>query len=155
LRPVLLDDAVADTIERLRGSLGGRPVEVDVPLDLPPVLVDEVYLDAILSNLLDNARKHTPADARIRVVACPAGGSVRLQVEDGGSGVADEALPRLFDKFYRAPPAGVTHSRGIGVGLSIVRGLAEAMGGRVSAERSSLGGLAVLVDLPATLPAAP
>lgn len=154
LHPVLLDDAVADNIERLRHSLEGRHVAVEIPEDLPPVLVDEVYLDAILSNLLDNARKYSPAGAPIRIAACRADSSVRLQVEDGGAGVEDAALPRLFEKFFRAQVPGGGPTRGSGIGLAIVRGMAEAMGGRVSAERSSLGGLAVNVELPATAPAA-
>jgi len=67
--------------------------------------------------------------------------------------VPDEALGRIFDKFYRVVPAVGGSRRGSGIGLAIVRGLAEAMGGTVTAERSALGGLAVVVDLPATAPA--
>jgi two-component system sensor histidine kinase KdpD len=155
LRPVLLDDAVADTVERLRGSLDGRDVTLDVPEDLPPVVVDEVYLDAIVANLVDNARKYSPPEAPIRVAACRAEAMVRLQVEDGGAGVPDELLPRLFEKFFRAPSTGRAASRGSGIGLAIVRGLTDAMGGRVSVQRSTLGGLAVNVDLPATDPVRP
>jgi len=169
LHPVLLDDAVADTVDRLRSSFGGRVVQVEVPQDLPPVLVDEVYLDAILSNLLDNAIKYSPDDGPVRVSACrppeqgdaaaaPAessGDRVRLVVEDAGPGVSDDALTRIFEKFYRAPSTGGGSRRGSGIGLAIVRGLTEAMGGTVVATRSSLGGLAVSVELPATSPVAP
>jgi two-component system sensor histidine kinase KdpD len=187
LRPVLLDDAVADTVERLRSSFAGRDVQIDVPQELPPVLVDEVYLDAILSNLLDNALKYSPDDTPVRVSACrPPNGAglaqgaaaaglaqagaaepkpddgrpVRLVVEDAGPGVPDEALVRIFEKFYRAAPvaAGLSAGgsrRGSGIGLAIVRGLTEAMGGKVVAARSPLGGLAVSVDLAATAPAGP
>jgi two-component system sensor histidine kinase KdpD len=167
LRPVLLDDAVADTIDRLATSLAGREVQVDVPQDLPPVLVDDVYLDAILSNLLDNAVKHSPEGTQIRVNACrspaqptaasDAGRSdeapVRLVIEDAGPGVPDEALGRIFEKFYRVGPAIGGSRRGSGIGLAIVRGLTESMGGSVTARRSALGGLAVVLDLPATAPA--
>ena len=156
LHPVLLDDAVADTIDRMRSSLAGRDLEVDIPLDLPPVLVDDVYLDAALSNLLDNARKHSPEGAPIRISACQpaADGPVRLVVEDGGAGVPEEALGRIFEKFYRALPTAGGSRRGSGIGLAIVRGLIESMGGVASADRSVLGGLAVTLDLPATAPAA-
>lgn len=156
LHPVLLDDAVADAIERMRTTLAGRDIQLDIPLDLPPVLVDEVYLDAVLSNLLDNARKYSPDDARIRITACQpaADGPVRLVVEDGGPGVPDAALGRIFEKFYRGVPMSGGTRRGSGIGLAIVRGLIEAMGGAVAAERSGLGGLAVTIDLPATTPAA-
>jgi two-component system sensor histidine kinase KdpD len=156
LHPVLLDDAVADAVERMGSTLAGRDLEVEVPLDLPPVLVDDVYLDAVLSNLLDNARKYSPDGASIRVSAClpVPDGPVRLVVEDGGPGVPEESLARIFEKFYRVAPAAGGSRRGSGIGLAIVRGLVESMGGAVSAERSALGGLAVTIDLPATAPAA-
>lgn len=156
VHPVLLDDAVADTVDRLGSLLAGRDVRIDIPQDLPPVLVDEVHLDAVLSNLLDNALKYSPGDSPIRISACqaPDGGMVRLVVEDGGSGVPDEALGRLFEKFYRIAPAVAPSRRGSGIGLAIVRGLTEAMDGTVTADRSSLGGLAVTIELPTTAPAA-
>jgi two-component system sensor histidine kinase KdpD len=155
LRAVLLDDAVADTVERLRIPLAGRDIRVDIPQDLPPVLVDDVFLDAIVTNLLDNAAKYSPPTAPLRLSACRVAepgaedGRIRLLVEDGGPGVPDEALGRLFEKFYRATPAPEGARRGSGIGLAIVRGLTEAIGGTVVAERSVLGGLAVAVELPA------
>jgi two-component system sensor histidine kinase KdpD len=155
LHPVLLDDAIADTVDRLGGMLGERVVEVEIPQALPPVLVDEVYLDAIVANLLDNANKYSPESAAIRVSACeaPDGARVRLVIEDAGPGVPDEAIARLFEKFYRVGQAGSGIRRGSGIGLAIVRGLTEAMGGAVQAERSTLGGLAVTVELTPTAPA--
>ncbi len=155
LHPVLLDDAVADTVDRLRSTLGTRDVTVDVPQDLPPVLVDEVYLDAVVANLLDNAVKYSSDDAPVRVSASqsPDGLRIRLVIEDAGPGVPDEAVGRLFEKFYRAGQARAGQRRGSGIGLAIVRGLTEAMGGVVDAGRSSLGGLAVTVELLPTAPA--
>ena len=90
---------------------------------------------------------------------------VRLTVEDSGPGVPEEALPRLFEKFYRPPrpPAAAGRAAaaagarsGTGIGLAVVRGLVEAQGGTVRARRSRLGGLAIDLDLPAasTEPAA-
>ena len=159
LHPVLLDDAVADTVDRLQSSFGGREVRVEVPQDLPPVLVDEVYLDAILSNLLDNAIKYSPDGGPVRISACrptePADPTIRLVIEDAGPGVPDDAVTRIFEKFYRAGSVAAGSRRGSGIGLAIVRGLTEAMGGTAVASRSSLGGLAVSVDLPATAPIAP
>jgi two-component system sensor histidine kinase KdpD len=152
LHPVLLDDAVADTVDRLRSVLEGRDVQLEVPSDLPPVLVDEVYLDAVLANLLDNAHKYSQADATIRVSACQAPDKARVQlvIEDAGPGVPDDAAGRLFEKFYRVPPPSGGSRRGSGIGLAIVRGLTEAMGGTVIAGRSPLGGLAVTVELQPT-----
>ena len=62
-----------------------------------------------------------------------------------------ETLPRLFDKFYRVPGAHRSSRSGTGIGLAVVRGLVEAMGGRVAARRSELGGLALELDLPVAL----
>ena len=77
-------------------------------------------------------------------------------IEDDGAGVPDEALPRLFDKFYRVPRLAEGSRRGTGTGLSVVRGLAEAMGGHVTARKADAGGLAIVLDLPtAPAPVAP
>jgi signal transduction histidine kinase len=73
---------------------------------------------------------------------------VRITVEDGGPGVADVSIPRLFEKFYRVPAAGRSRAPGTGIGLAVVRGVVAAMEGRVTARKSVLGGLAVDVDLP-------
>ena len=159
LRPVLLDDAIADTVGRLRTSLTGRDVQVSIPEDLPPALVDEVFLDAVVPNILDNALKYTDGTAPIRVSACEptTPGDVLLVIEDGGPGVPPEAQDRIFEKFYRVATSGTAtrtaSRRGSGIGLAITRGLVEAMGGSVEAGRSDLGGLAVTIRLRATTPA--
>jgi two-component system, OmpR family, sensor histidine kinase KdpD len=145
-----LRDVVEATVPRVRPVLGGRPLEIAIG-DLPPVEVDAVFFDRILVNLLENTARHTPPDAPIRISghASDGGRTVRLTVEDGGPGVAAEALPRLFEKFYRAPGPAARAKSGTGIGLSVVRGLAEAMGGTVAARRGELGGLAVDVELAA------
>lgn len=114
---------------------------------LPPVRADAVQFDEILTNLLENAAEYAPlAPIRVDATAC-ADGRVRVRVEDGGPGVPPEAEARLFEKFYRVPRPGEGSRRGLGIGLGIVRGLAEAMGGEATAGRSELGGLAVDVFL--------
>ena len=142
-----LDDALTQAIARVRPRLGGRRLELEIG---PAVVrVDAVFLDAAVANVLDNAIKYTPADACIRVAtAIPDGSTVRLTIEDSGDGVAEEALPHLFDKFYRAPGARGGSRGGLGIGLAVVRGLMEATGGRVTARRSGIGGLAIDIDLP-------
>jgi two-component system sensor histidine kinase KdpD len=143
-----LDDLVGRTVDRLRPRLAGRPLEV--LLEAPPVDVDPVFLDEAVTNILENALKYTADGTALRVSAREIDDDViRLTIEDAGEGVPDAALSRLFQKFYRVP-GGQRHSRsGTGIGLAVVQGLVEAMGGRVSARRSELGGLAIDVDLPA------
>jgi signal transduction histidine kinase len=127
-----------------------RTVEVDLPAETV-VRADPILLEQALVNLLDNARRHGGPDVRIRVTATAAvAGRVGITVDDSGPGVPDAALPRLFDKFYRSEtrrPGG----SGTGIGLAVVRGFVEAMGGSVSARRGALGGLAIDVTLPAAV----
>jgi two-component system sensor histidine kinase KdpD len=148
LRPHVLADLVEATVDRLRPLLAPRSVEVAVPPDLALVAVDEVYVDQVLTNLLENAGRYTPPESRIRVAAVQDRDRVALTVEDDGPGVPDESLPRLFEKFYRVPRAREGSRRGTGVGMAVARGLVEAMGGDIRAGRSDLGGLAVTVRLP-------
>ena len=147
-KPIALDEAVADTIDRL-GTDRDRPVEIDVAASLGPVRADEVHLNAVLTNLLENVVAHTPPGTPIRVSATAAeAGFVRMTVEDAGPGVPDGHLERIFEKFERGPGS----ARGSGIGLAVVRGLVEAGGGRVRARASELGGLAIDVDLAAARP---
>ena len=144
-----LDDLVRPTIERLRQRLGSRRVEIAI--EAPPVEVDPVFLDDAVTNVLENAVKYAGPDAPIRISArlLPDAPFVRLTVEDGGPGVPEEALGRLFEKFYRVPGGPRGSRAGTGIGLAVVQGLVEATGGRCAARRSDLGGLAVDLDLPA------
>ena len=158
LEVFLLEDLVRATVERMAGQLDGRTVTFSMPPDLPPVAVDAIFIDQVVTNLLENAIRHTLPDVPIRVLgAVTPAGTVRLCVEDGGPGVPAAALDRVFDKFYRVPETRERSRRGGGLGLAVVRGFVEAMGGRVTARASDLGGLAVDVDLQAvpaaTLPA--
>ena len=143
-----LDDVVGQALERLRPRLVGRTVEVS--LEAPPVKVDPILLDEAVTNVVENAMKHTPSGTTVRVCAGERDdGRIRLTVEDAGAGVPADALPRLFDKFYRVPGRDRGSRAGTGIGLAVVRGLTEVMGGQVSARPSDLGGLAIDFYLPA------
>jgi two-component system sensor histidine kinase KdpD len=150
-----LEDLVGRTLDRLRTRLGGRPL--DVSLSAPPVDVDPVFLDEALTNAIENAIKYTPPGTAIRITADqkPGEAHVRLSVEDAGHGVPDEALPKIFDKFYRVPGTAGGSRSGTGIGLAVARGLVEAMGGHVTARRGELGGLAIDIDLPVAAVAVP
>lgn len=143
-----LEDLVMRTLDRFRARLADRPIEL--VLNAPAVDVDPVFLDAAVTNAIENAIKYTSPDTPLRLAASdPAtDGFVRLTIEDAGTGVPDSALPLLFDKFYRVPGRPAQSRAGTGIGLAVARGLVEAMGGRVAARRSTLGGLAIDLDLP-------
>jgi two-component system sensor histidine kinase KdpD len=153
-QPFVLADLVGYAVDRLQPQLDGRSVSVDVPADLPLVLVDPVHLDQALENLVENAVRHTPATAPIHVAArADEDGRVVLVIEDGGPGVRDELLPRLFERFFRIVPPREGSRRGTGIGLTVVRGLVESSGGSVTARRSELGGLAIDIVLAVEQPA--
>ena len=148
-QPFVLADLVADSLDRRRPLLDGRELSVDIPPELPPVLVDSVYVDQALGNVLENAVRHTPPAAPIAITAGESDGGVALVVEDGGPGVTDDALPHIFERFFRVAARREASRRGTGIGLTVVRGLIEASGGTVVARRSErLGGLAVEMRLP-------
>jgi signal transduction histidine kinase len=103
----------------------------------------------ILTNVLDNAARYTPAGGTVRVRTAREGGMVRIDVSDTGPGIAAEHLTRIFERFYRVDPARSRELGGTGLGLAIVKHLAEAHGGRVEA-LSTLGhGTTIRIFLPA------
>jgi two-component system sensor histidine kinase KdpD len=153
LRPetelIPVDELVQAAVRRATPALGERTVTVDVPESLPPLEVDPVFADQVLANLLENIARHTPADAQARIVGSTSNsGNVRLSVEDGGPGVPEGVRGQVFDAFFRLP-ASPSSRLGSGLGLAVVRGLVDAMGGTAVARESELGGLAIDVDLPA------
>lgn len=98
---------------------------------------DPDALDRVVKNLLSNAVKYSPRGGEVSVTACPAPdqpGMVELAVEDDGVGIPADQLPRIFDKYVRIPHPETTTARGLGLGLSMVKALAEAHGGRVEVD---------------------
>jgi two-component system sensor histidine kinase KdpD len=154
LEPCDLDDLLRQVAKRV-GAATTKPLLVEVPDSLPPVLADQLYLSQVLANLLENAVRHGGDAIRVSASSMPAG-LVEVSVEDDGPGVPKSALPHLFEKFYQAGPAGEGKRRGMGIGMTVVEGLTRAMGGEVAACRSELGGLRVDVRLRAApMPAEP
>jgi two-component system sensor histidine kinase KdpD len=107
-------------------------VTVSVPDDTPPVLVDAVQVRQILSNLIDNALKFSPASTPVTVRVTRTRKEVIVRVIDQGRGLPDSELEHVFEPFYRGAPA--QYKTGIGLGLAIARGFAEANGGRLCDE---------------------
>ncbi len=144
-----VEGVVRPVLERLAPLLADRPLEVSIPDDLPPLAGDAVFMDQCVANLIENVIGHTPPGTALAIRArANATGGIELVVEDEGPGVDPDVARHLFDRFYRAGRPGRAGA-GMGIGLSIVRGLTEAMGGTVSARRGANGGLAMHVILPA------
>ncbi len=131
-----------------------------LPSDVPAVYADPTALRQVLSNLVDNALRHTPSGS-VTISARHEDDGVLLCVRDTGVGIPAEHLPRIFERFYRVDAARSRHEGGTGLGLAIVKHMVEAHGGRVRAESSAAGGTTVSVlfpgntDVATTTPAAP
>ena len=142
LRPVAIDEVAPVAAGGLDDSLR---LEMAVPDGFPLVLADPGLLERVLANLFTNALRYSPAGRPPELHAVLDGGTVRLEVADHGPGVPDELKERIFEPFERV---GDRHP-GVGLGLAVARGFAEAMGGRIGAFDTPGGGLTVRVTLPA------
>jgi len=131
-----------------RAAIKSVTLDVAIASDAPSASVDPDALRQILTNLFDNALRHTPAAGRITVRAVRTGAAITLSVTDTGSGIAAEHLPRIFERFYRADPGRARADGGTGLGLAIVKHLTEAHGGRVEAESTLGQGTTIRITLP-------
>jgi signal transduction histidine kinase len=122
--------AAAEAAARAAGLAGDARLRLDVDPTCE-VTADPLRLCQVLTNLLTNASRYTPADGVIRITARRDGGEVRVEVIDTGSGLTREQLPLVFERFYRTDPARQRETGGSGLGLAIVKGLVEAQGGHV------------------------
>ena len=115
------------------------------------VLADPIYFHSILTNLLDNSAKYKDkATGQVTITGAVEGQDFCLTVDDDGPGVPPEALPRLFDVFYRNDPARKNPDQGSGLGLAIVAKSMERMGGTIRAENRPQGGLRMVLHIPCT-----
>jgi two-component system sensor histidine kinase KdpD len=151
LDPRLVETALADVtgpVVRLARSKSSQPIEVDVPDDLPTVLVDPVRLDQVLTNLLDNARRYAGGRG-VAVRGREVDGRVEVRVVDHGPGIPEAERERVFDQFYRLRQGGRTPPDGTGMGLAISKGIVEALGGSIRVEATPGGGATFVVSLAA------
>lgn len=143
-----LGELVETVVRRGRSGVGEHLVEVSIPDDLP-VMVDALFFDQALTNVYENALGHSSPGARIVIRAArrPTEPKVELVVEDSGPGMTGATLEHVFDKFYRGRGVETGSRHGLGIGLTVARGLTEAMGATISAGAGELGGLAVTFRL--------
>jgi heavy metal sensor kinase len=150
-----LSSVVSDIVEQFQIPAEGARVLLSA--DLPPECaaeVDRVQIERMLSNLLSNALKFTPAGGRVHVaLRCPPD-AISLEVEDTGCGIAEEYIPHIFERFYRVPAAVTCTNQepGLGLGLSFVAWIAKAHGGTIHVESTPGRGTRFTISLPSTPP---
>jgi two-component system sensor histidine kinase KdpD len=142
---------IDDVIGRMQPILASHPLTVEVPDSLPPVLLDYVEIDQVLSNLLENAARYTPPGAEIRIVVRALADRVEVEVADRGPGISPAALAGLFEPFKRGDVARPPVAGGTGLGLAVSRGLIQAHGGDIRAENRPDGGARFVFTLPLPL----
>lgn len=140
-----VDEVVGAALARLEGRLRDHTVNTAFPADLPLVLVDGVLLEQVMINLVENAVKYAPPGSAIDLSASANDHEVVVEVGDRGPGIPVGEEVRIFDKFYRAKPA---RESGVGLGLTICRGIIEAHGGRIWAENRPGGGAVFRFAIP-------
>jgi two-component system sensor histidine kinase KdpD len=143
-----LGELAREAVDHLRSLLGGQAVEVTSDEDLPPIQIDYLLADRVITNLVLNALRFSPASARIRVHVERFDREIRVEVSDEGPGVPAADLPRIFERFY--PRAGTR--AGVGLGLALCKAIVEAHEGRIWAELDPGGkpGLTVSATFPLT-----
>jgi CheY-like chemotaxis protein/two-component sensor histidine kinase len=154
---VSVNDVVQAALESCqpRATTGRQRLKVTTPRQSLFVEGDQVRLAQIFSNLLDNALKYTPEGGTIDLVVEQSGPEVTIRVRDTGIGISPEVIPRLFDLYFQGEPMSGAELKGLGVGLHLVRRLAELHGGTVTANSAGPGqGAEFIVRLPLA-PAAP
>jgi CheY-like chemotaxis protein len=155
---VLLEDIVASAIETARPLIeaAGHELTVSLPTEPVPLDADLTRLAQLFSNLLTNSAKYTEQGGRIWLAAECRGAEVVVSVRDTGIGIPAEALPRLFDMFSQVDRSIERSTGGLGIGLALVKGLAEMHGGTVEAASAGAGqGSTFTVRLPVVAAAGP
>ncbi|HEY3913924.1 MAG TPA: ATP-binding protein [Verrucomicrobiae bacterium] len=140
-----VNDIVNMAVAETEKVLAGHKLAVEMAPDLPIIRTDFVFLQQSLMNLLSNAAFHTPHGTTVELRVWMGQGALFLTVADRGPGIALRSLSRIFDKFYRGPDAPMG---GTGLGLSLVKGFVEAIGGKVQAENRPGGGSLFTIELP-------
>jgi two-component system, OmpR family, sensor histidine kinase KdpD len=142
-----LGEIVGGVLSRMRPQLHDRTVNTHLPANLPQIWVNATLIDQVLTNLVENTFKYTPAQTPLTIDAEVQGNTVQVRVIDQGLGIAADALPHIFDTFFRVVGP-ERHADDTGLGLAICQGIVEAHGGSIWASNRPQGGAAFIFTLP-------
>ncbi len=142
----LIDEVLATLVTEFERA-NVEPVN-GIAYNLPIAYADPDMLTRVFSNLCDNALRHTPPGGTLTINAVPRNGYLEVAVADSGEGIPSEALPRVFERFYRADASRQAITGGSGLGLAIVRAIIEAHGGIIWAENAPRSGARFVFTLP-------
>lgn len=151
-KPVILEELLENIIDFLNTRAGGKQQELlfTQPKDsLPAVKADPLALESIFGNLITNAINYTPEGGKIEVRLSRAGINLQVEVIDNGFGIESRHLDKIFDRFYRVKTENTRYITGTGLGLPIVKGLVDSLGGRINVESTPNQGTTFTVLLPA------
>jgi two-component system sensor histidine kinase KdpD len=142
--PVGLDEVVPLALDHVAPV--NAPIDVDLPTELPEVRADAGLLERVVANVVQNALRYSPDGERVRITGSEHGGKVELRVIDRGPGIPSAESDAVFAAFQRRDDS-PSDGAGVGLGLAIARGFAEAMGGGVTAEETPGGGATIVITL--------
>jgi len=142
---IAVDEIVESVVHRMNPVGAGVRVRTVARGDVPEIRADAVQLDQVLTNLIENAVRFSPAAGEVTVFLAPWRSGVQVRVTDGGPGVPPDERERVFEPFYRRDDG---HRTGSGLGLAIARAIVVAHGGRIWIEGVPAGGAAVVFELP-------
>jgi len=142
--PTAVDEVVESVLHRMEPALGGVRVRT-IFRDAPEVPADPVQVDQVVTNLLENAVRHSPRGGEVLLTVTPWHGAVEVRVTDQGPGIPPSEREQVFEAFYRGPSE---TGSGSGLGLAIARAIVLGHGGRIWAEGAAGGGAAIVFQLP-------
>jgi two-component system sensor histidine kinase BaeS len=143
-------DLISDTLEAFStvADHQGVTLEGSAEPDSDPVVMDIQKIGRVMTNLIDNALRHTPAGGTVRILASGTPEAVQVEVADNGEGIHPEDLHHIFDRFYRGEKSRSRATGGSGLGMAIAKGIVEAHGGHIRVESTVGQGTSVLLNLP-------
>lgn len=138
------EEIVGSALVALQRRIDDHPLEIDVPTDLPLIRCDSVLMERVVTNLVENAARYSPAGTAVHIAVRATATQLLLQVEDRGPGIPEALREQVFEPFFQSSPSNI----GGGLGLSICRGIVDAHGGNIRIDAAPGGGTRVTVTLP-------